>query len=83
MVKISVLTTINIMLTVSYFILQDGKQNHVSFPGIQQNGTAKQFASGKCITNFYWVTIYANNTIVEEVTYINHLNVYHSAMLAY
>lgn len=24
---------------------KDGKQNHVSFPGIQQNGTAKQFAS--------------------------------------
>uniref|UniRef100_A0A1B6CUX3 Sodium/hydrogen exchanger n=2 Tax=Clastoptera arizonana TaxID=38151 RepID=A0A1B6CUX3_9HEMI len=24
---------------------KDGKQNHVSFPGIQQNGTAKQFAN--------------------------------------
>jgi hypothetical protein len=27
--------------------LQDGKQNHVSFPGIQQNGSAKQFSHGK------------------------------------
>lgn len=27
--------------------LQDGKQNHVSFPGITQNGSAKQFSHGK------------------------------------
>ena len=25
---------------------QDGKQNHVSFPGITQNGSAKQFSHG-------------------------------------
>ncbi|XP_034249746.1 sodium/hydrogen exchanger 3-like, partial [Thrips palmi] len=25
-------------------VLKDGKQNHVSFPGIQQNGSAKQFS---------------------------------------
>lgn len=28
--------------------LQDGKQNHVSFPEFQQNGTAKQFTHGRC-----------------------------------
>jgi hypothetical protein len=30
-----------------HFFLQDGKQNHVSFPGITQNGSAKQFSHGK------------------------------------
>lgn len=29
------------------FYFQDGKQNHVSFPEFQQNGTAKQFSHGK------------------------------------
>lgn len=34
-----------------YRRFQDGKQNHVSFPEFQQNGTAKQFSHGNYYTN--------------------------------
>lgn len=34
------------------FFFQDGKQNHVSFPEFQQNGTAKQFSHGGYILMF-------------------------------
>lgn len=33
-------------------LLQDGKQNHVSFPEFQQNGSAKQFSHGRLQSNF-------------------------------
>lgn len=57
-------------------ILQDGKQNHVSFPEFQQNGSTKQFSHGNfiwgCSRSWGWLMFfcldYINEVLNEEDT---------------